>query len=900
MKLTNRLCIILGLLWSVSAQAQVQYSPPVTVGHVPYWAAPGVIQDAGTADDSPITSLGVTGQICTNSARASTGSWNSLCLQANTGSPSTVSVQNYGTASAQGLNFIINGTIVSIPTGAQTFILGNGPFTIGDVPCFQATSGTIQDCGLALSSGTVTSGVWQGTAIGVGFGGTGATSASGARTNLGLGTMATQNAGTVAITGGSITGLPTPVNPSDAAIKSYVDATATGLIVQPQSTLATAAVLPNSPTYSNGSSGVGATLTAGSNTTLTVDGTSAPLNTVVLVKNQAAPAQNGIYTVTTAGDGSHAWVLTRATYFDQNTEMLGGSYTFVTGGSTNANSSWVLQTTVATVGTSAATFNQFSSSSNAVLSLGGLTGVVTLGNGLTTSGNSIVNNITAGAGIGITGTTQYTIAALNPPTPPGGRLTLVSGQPEMNVDTTSQNLYYAPDTGKTGPIYDGTNWNPQSFVSSTTDQVGLTLALGGSSSWPAATIFDVFLINNSGSIILGTRAWDSSMLPTYTQVSGSGKTTITTGTSGSTWTNASNAFNGTVLQSSATAAATNAGNSTINNCLGQDLGGGNAVPLTKVVITSPTDTTYRGDNPTTVVMSTYGSNDNTNWQRLDANRNVLSTAAVESTSYTYYINSLDATPYRYFRVCTTGNGVNANRFGQIQFYTTTAPSTRRLTRFNGILVNDAPITAQISSASTLSVPQYQATYLGSFQTDASTAGQITADFGYGINRALNLWNYYNRKKVTLVAGIPTLNSALPASATFNYNVTWPQWQDWQGVQSSTSFSVQTLVGYLGDGVTAKFTRQWYINASPNSPVAYEFGIGIDTTISFSGSEGNQTADDVAAVVNQGLAGIAVVSTPPFFGTHTFYGIEKLTYQPIGTVQAFENIQNTALYVTTWY
>ncbi len=55
-------------------------------------------------------------------------------------------------------------------------------------------------------------------------GGTGATTASAARTNLGLGGMAVQAPGSVAITGGSITGLPSPTNGSDAANKSYVDA----------------------------------------------------------------------------------------------------------------------------------------------------------------------------------------------------------------------------------------------------------------------------------------------------------------------------------------------------------------------------------------------------------------------------------------------------------------------------------------------------------------------------------------------------------------------------------------------------------------------------------------------------------------------------------------------------
>lgn len=56
------------------------------------------------------------------------------------------------------------------------------------------------------SVGTISSGVWQGTAIGLAYGGTGATTASGARTALGLGTMAVQAASNVAITGGSISG----------------------------------------------------------------------------------------------------------------------------------------------------------------------------------------------------------------------------------------------------------------------------------------------------------------------------------------------------------------------------------------------------------------------------------------------------------------------------------------------------------------------------------------------------------------------------------------------------------------------------------------------------------------------------------------------------------------------
>lgn len=66
-------------------------------------------------------------------------------------------------------------------------------------------------------------------------GGTGATTAAGARTNLGLGTMALQNANAVAITGGTAALTSgqvndAPVNPTDIANKAYVDAGAGGIV----------------------------------------------------------------------------------------------------------------------------------------------------------------------------------------------------------------------------------------------------------------------------------------------------------------------------------------------------------------------------------------------------------------------------------------------------------------------------------------------------------------------------------------------------------------------------------------------------------------------------------------------------------------------------------------------
>lgn len=174
-----------------------------------------------------------------------------------------------------------------------------------------------------------------------------------------LGTMAFQDASNVSITGGAIACVNTPISGTDCANKTYVDSLAAGITILPPSRLASAAVLPNTPSYANGASGVGATLTAGANSTLTVDGTVANLNDVVLVKNQASAFQNGIYTVTAAGSGGAPWVLTRATYFDQAAEMKAGSLTRITAGATNINNAYALQTAVTTVGTDSLIWNLF-------------------------------------------------------------------------------------------------------------------------------------------------------------------------------------------------------------------------------------------------------------------------------------------------------------------------------------------------------------------------------------------------------------------------------------------------------------------------------------------------------------------------------------------------------------
>lgn len=86
-------------------------------------------------------------------------------------------------------------------------------------------------------------------------------------------------------------------------------------------------------TYANGSSGVGATLTGNAMAALSLDGVTVTVGMRVLVKNQTAAAQNGIYTLTTAGSTTVAWVLTRASDADTAAKLAGAVITVDQGAS---------------------------------------------------------------------------------------------------------------------------------------------------------------------------------------------------------------------------------------------------------------------------------------------------------------------------------------------------------------------------------------------------------------------------------------------------------------------------------------------------------------------------------------------------------------------------------------
>lgn len=130
-----------------------------------------------------------------------------------------------------------------------------------------------------------------------------------------------------------VTNVATPTASTDAANKGYVDAAINGVEIHPSVKAATTANITLSGAQ-------------------TIDGVSIVATDRVLVKNQTAPAENGIY-VAAAG----AW--SRAGDADTWAELI-SAFVFVEEGTTWADTAWVSTVNAGgTLGTTAVTWTQF-------------------------------------------------------------------------------------------------------------------------------------------------------------------------------------------------------------------------------------------------------------------------------------------------------------------------------------------------------------------------------------------------------------------------------------------------------------------------------------------------------------------------------------------------------------
>ena len=196
---------------------------------------------------------------------------------------------------------------------------------------------------------------------------------SGGDTNIDL-KLSPKGTGVVDVDTSRITNVTDPSGSQDAATKAYVDSVANGLDVKESVRVATTVALATS-TYNNGNG----TITANANGALAIDGVTLTSGDRVLIKNQASAVQNGIYTVTTTGSGSAAFVLTRGPDADTAAELTGGTFFFVEDGTTNAENGYVAtHNGTPTLGTTNIVFAQFSGA-----------GQITAGAALSKSGNTL-------------------------------------------------------------------------------------------------------------------------------------------------------------------------------------------------------------------------------------------------------------------------------------------------------------------------------------------------------------------------------------------------------------------------------------------------------------------------------------------------------------------------------
>lgn len=483
-----------------------------------------VIANSGIVSESNVMRIGTTG--------SSTNQINKTFVAAITGvivaSSAPVGVNSLGQLSSLGF-----GTATQILTSNGS---GNSPTwqpsaTSGTVTSVSGTANRITSTGgttpvididaayvgqtSITTLGTVATGTWAATAVTANHGGTGLTTFStgdvvysGSVNPTSLSKLAIGSAGQVL----SISsGVPAWVNLS--TVLNYISA------------VLVATTVNLNATYLNGVSGVGATLVnAGTLAAFSVDGQSPAINSRVLVKDQSSTFQNGIYTLTTVGTGAVAWVLTRATDYNQPAEINPGDIVPVQTGTINADTSWIQGAVVTTIGTDPITFTKFSSAPITTTQYDVLVGGT--------------NNTIASVGPGSAG--QALLSGGNAANPAYSTPTYPSGSGasgKVLISDGTNNVYSTPTfpnaSAASGKFIrsDGTNWVASTPTLPTTAGTSGKHLMSDGTNYVETTATYPSTATGTGKILIadGTN-WVAST-PTYPNTSGTaGKVVISDGT----------------------------------------------------------------------------------------------------------------------------------------------------------------------------------------------------------------------------------------------------------------------------------------------------------------------------------------------------------------------------------
>lgn len=372
-------------------------------------------------------------------------------LQVDGGLTATLKPVLDGDGNASGLRLGLNSVSISglVADSASNLYLG----AAGAVPYQSAPSTTsftaVGSSGQVLTSNGTSAPTWS------------------TLTAAGIGALASD--GSIPMTGqlslgyNKIVQVGAPADDYDAANKGYVDSVATGLQVKTACRVATTANL---------------SLTGAA----TVDGVSVATSDRVLVKNQTASAENGIYVANTSG----AW--TRATDANTWAELVGAA-AFITAGSTQANTTWVSNIAAGgTLGTDPVTFVQFGAST-----------AYTAGTGLTLTGSQFALSSPVSIANGGTGATNETSALINLlPSQPGnaGRVLTTNGS------IASWGIFNAYDPAAvaiTGGTINGTT------IGGSTPAAGTFTTLTANSN---VNLWNFITVNASAAYLTNPRIWN--------------------------------------------------------------------------------------------------------------------------------------------------------------------------------------------------------------------------------------------------------------------------------------------------------------------------------------------------------------------------------------------------------
>jgi len=298
---------------------------------------------------------------------------------------------------------------------------------------------------------------------------TGTLGVSGASTLASFSATSGSLSGDINMNSNKITNLGTPAAASDAATKSYVDLAVQGLSAKEAVRVATTAPGTLATSFENGD---------------TIDGVTIATNDRILIKDQSNAIENGIYTVNASG------APTRAADFT-NGSNEGGSFVFVTSGTTNGDNGFVVvnDTGSDVVGTNGLTFTQFSGA-----------GQITAGTGLSKSGNTLSVN---------TSQTQITsVGTLTDLTVSGGSTlsTITSANTTASTSNTTGALTLAGGIGISNTTDTVSITNGGSFTTAGGASIAKSLRVGTTlfvenGSW-TSNGNDVFINGNTASISL--------------------------------------------------------------------------------------------------------------------------------------------------------------------------------------------------------------------------------------------------------------------------------------------------------------------------------------------------------------------------------------------------------------